>query len=121
LTLDWLKGWIDKGLAWIDTQDFPAPLVDSRKSQIESPNTLLVAKDGGCTEVTMAWLAGQVFYTLDGSDPRLSGGDLSPRRWSTNIPCNSRLEGNSVPVRAASMASGARREKSLSSSTFVRK
>lgn len=27
----------------------------------------------------MAWLVGQVFYTLDGSDPRLSPGVISPK------------------------------------------
>lgn len=77
--IGWLKDWIEKRLAWIDTQDFPPPLVHTRATEVQSTNTLLVAKNAGCSEVTMAWLVGQVFYTLDGSDPRLSGGAVSPK------------------------------------------
>jgi hypothetical protein len=38
------------------------------------------------TEITMAWLVGQVFYTVDGSDPRLSGGAVSPKALEYKQP-----------------------------------
>jgi hypothetical protein len=68
----WLKGWIGGRLAWIETQDFPAPIVHARSL---SNNEV----QEGQTEITFGWLVGQVFYTVDGSDPRLCGGSVSAK------------------------------------------
>jgi hypothetical protein len=76
--LDWLKSWIAGRLAWIDTQDFPGPLIHSQGTKTQSGEP--------CANISMAWLVGQVFYTLDGSDPRLSGGAVSPKALEYKQP-----------------------------------
>jgi spore coat protein CotH len=40
--VDWLKNWIGKRLAWIDTQDFPAPVVHTRAMDTKSPRSHLI-------------------------------------------------------------------------------
>jgi hypothetical protein len=63
----WLKEWIAGRLAWIDCQGFPAPV----SHVIREP-------DQPASKVSLAWLAGRLFYTTNGNDPRLSGGGVSP-------------------------------------------
>jgi CotH kinase protein/Chitobiase/beta-hexosaminidase C-terminal domain len=65
--VNWMKKWIRERVAWIDTQ-FVTPPTLSRTDQAESAGQKL----------TLEARAGQVYYTLDGSDPRLAGGDVSP-------------------------------------------
>lgn len=67
----WMKQWIQKRLAWIDSQ-FPAPPV---VTQADGNTTLRAA-------------SGKVYFTLDGSDPRSPGGGVSPKAqvYSAPIP-----------------------------------
>jgi hypothetical protein len=65
--VNWLKQWITGRLAWIDSQGFPAPM----SHVIREP-------DQPASKVSLAWLAGRLFYATNGNDPRLSGGGVSP-------------------------------------------
>jgi hypothetical protein len=69
----WMKQWIQKRLAWIDGQFLAPPAL----SQAEGGITLRAA-------------SGKIYYTLDGSDPRLPGGGVSPKAktYSAPIPQN---------------------------------
>lgn len=58
----WMKQWIQKRLDWIDRQ-FPATPVISEAQGM----------------VTLKAAAGKVYFTRDGSDPRLPGGGVSPK------------------------------------------
>ncbi len=60
-----LKKFITGRYAWIDSQFLHAPDF---------------SRNGGRTDVplSMSALAGTIYYTTDGSDPRLPGGELSP-------------------------------------------
>src|SRR5262249_44893006 len=60
--VNWMKQWIRRRIAWIDSQ-FPAPPVFSRARASAGGGTLTIRASGG-----------KVYYTLDGTDPRLSGG-----------------------------------------------
>ena len=72
--IKWMKQWIQKRLAWIDSQFITPPA--------------LAHADGG---VALRAPSGKIYYTLDGSDPRLPGGGVSPRAktYSAPIPLNS--------------------------------
>ena len=59
----WMKNWIQERVAWIDTQFLSPPALKPADNKL-----------GLETE------AGEIYYTLDGSDPRLPGGDVSPHR-----------------------------------------
>lgn len=63
----WSRQWLVDRLAWFDAQ-FPAPPVFSQQ--------------GGSVPIgynlTISAAAGVIYYTVDGSDPRLPGGALSP-------------------------------------------
>jgi len=69
----WMKQWIQRRLAWID-------------SQFIAPPTLTQAEGG----ITLRAASGKIYYTLDGSDPRLPGGGVSPKAkpYSSPIPLN---------------------------------
>jgi len=102
---DWLKNWIKARLAWIDSQDFPKPNIQIslkrekveslsgeaaealKREKVESLNAE-ARQDGKnvqrstfnaqrSIEVTMNCQVGKIYYTLDGSDPRLPGGSIS--------------------------------------------
>jgi hypothetical protein len=64
--IQYLKTWITNRLAWIDSQ-FPPPPLPSR------PGGLLVTND----VITFSAPTGQIFFTVDGSDPRFTGGITS--------------------------------------------
>jgi hypothetical protein len=72
--IKWMKQWIQKRLAWIDAQFIAPPA--------------LTQTDGN---VTLRASSGKIYYTLDGSDPRLSGGGVSPKAktYSAPIPTGS--------------------------------
>jgi hypothetical protein len=61
-----VKQWLATRASWIDSQFVPPPLIP-RGGEI-TPGF----------ELTMAAPAGTIHYTLDGSDPRLRGGGISP-------------------------------------------
>ncbi|PYK02366.1 MAG: hypothetical protein DME23_01735 [Verrucomicrobia bacterium] len=66
--INWMKQWIAGRLAWIDTNYTPAPVF---------------SHDGGLIPVgfalSMSAPKGVIYCTLDGTDPRLPGGGISPR------------------------------------------
>ncbi len=61
--VNWMKGWISNRVAWIDRQ-------------FVAPPTFSAGPDG---KLTLASDAGKIYFTVDGSDPRLSGGEVSPK------------------------------------------
>jgi hypothetical protein len=62
-----VKQWLATRASWIDSQ-FTAPPVLSSSSRLITPGF----------EVTISAPSGTIYYTLDGSDPRLRGGAISP-------------------------------------------
>ncbi len=72
--IDWMKQWLESRLVWIDGQ-FSAPPVFSR--------------DGGQVSngfnLTIDSPTGTIYYTLDDSDPRLTGGAVSPAALNYTI------------------------------------
>jgi hypothetical protein len=63
-----LKDWLNNRIAWIDSQWLKAPTV-SVAAEVVAPGT----------NVTFSAPVGSiVYYTLDGTDPRLRGGGVSP-------------------------------------------
>jgi hypothetical protein len=66
--VDRFKTWVERRAAWIDSQWIPSP-VPSHPGGVILPG-LEVTLSGGETNT--------IFYTLDGSDPRLPGGAVSP-------------------------------------------
>lgn len=63
----WMKQWITGRLAWIDSQGFPAPKVE-----------LAEGRPAGPVKLTLSAETGRVYYTLNGTDPRLRGGVRNP-------------------------------------------
>ena len=72
--VNWMKIWIKDRIAWIDRQ-YPAVPKLSEKSGAVAAGTKL--KLNG---------AGEIFYTLDGSDPRASGGANSKQAQKYGAP-----------------------------------
>ncbi len=62
-----LKSWLSSRVSWIDSQWLDPP----------TPSTTFPAVSPG-TKVTLSTSAGQVYYTLDGSDPRGENGAIRP-------------------------------------------
>jgi CotH kinase protein/Chitobiase/beta-hexosaminidase C-terminal domain/Lamin Tail Domain len=71
--IDFMKDWLGERMLWIDSQ-LPNPATFS-------PNPGAVAAG---TPVTLTASGGTIYYTTDGSDPRLAGGSVSPA--ATAIP-----------------------------------
>jgi hypothetical protein len=71
----WMKQWLTDRLTWIDGQ-FPAPPEFSHAGG-QVPAGLNVA-------ITAS--AGVIYYTLDGSDPRVPGGGVSPNAVAYSGP-----------------------------------
>ena len=65
LEVNQMRNWIRDRLSWIDSQEFPRPVVQI--SRLDGSKAY---------RVSMACLTGRVFYTIDGSDPRARGGML---------------------------------------------
>ncbi|MCH2065499.1 MAG: CotH kinase family protein [Roseibacillus sp.] len=63
--VDWMKGWLTARLAWIDDQSDNPPVFSRNGGIIPGGTRLTITNpnSGG----------GQIFYTTDGSDPRLPG------------------------------------------------
>jgi hypothetical protein len=73
--ITWMKQWIKKRLDWIDQQFPGAPAFSLKSGQV----------DRGA-KLELRALAGQVYYTLDGSDPRASGGAVSASAVNYRAP-----------------------------------
>jgi hypothetical protein len=76
----WMKNWIARRLAWIDRQFVAGPTVTG------PPAT---------SQLTLGASEGQVYFTLDGTDPRQAGGGVSPKAQvfssPVKLPARSRL------------------------------
>lgn len=64
--VNWMKNWIKNRGAWIDRQYPTAPKLSHKGGTVRAG-----------TEVTLNASSGDIYYTLDGSDPRRSGGGVS--------------------------------------------
>jgi hypothetical protein len=79
----WMKEWIAKRLEWIDRQ-FVQPATAA-------------AQVGG--KVVLSAPLGKVLYTLDGADPRESGGGISARAQTYEMPVSITTPGSVVFAR----------------------
>jgi len=79
----WLKHWIEGRLAWIDSQGFPAPKAVATTNSENNSIAISLSGEGGT-----------IFYTLDGSDPRLSGGRISKKASAYKAPFRPPHESN---------------------------
>jgi hypothetical protein len=79
----YLKDWIEGRLAWIDSEDFPKPTLT-----VAPKENVLLSTVGlpGTQELRMTCAVGSILYTTDGSDPRLRGGDVSPKAKEYKTP-----------------------------------
>jgi hypothetical protein len=73
--VNWMKQWIRKRIAWIDSQ-FLNPPVFTRTG----------GASAGAATLTIRASSGKAYYTLDGTDPRLPGGAISPKARLYNAP-----------------------------------
>lgn len=64
--VNWMKIWIKDRIAWIDRQYPDAPKLSATPGPVASG-----------TKLTLKANSGDIYYTLDGSDPRASGGGKS--------------------------------------------
>ncbi|MGJ8695756.1 MAG: CotH kinase family protein [Verrucomicrobiaceae bacterium] len=69
--IDFVKTWTSERMAWIDSQMTAPPIV--------SPQGGFVSAG---TNATIDGSAGTIYYTTDGSDPRLAGGSINPQARS---------------------------------------
>src|SRR5690606_4681961 len=69
--LAWMKDWLSSRVDWIDSTFIRPPVFD-RASGLVDPGT----------EVHIVASQGTVWYTTDGTDPRLPGSDVSPSAQS---------------------------------------
>ena len=73
--IDWMKQWLASRLAWMDGQ-FPAPpAFNHAPGQVPTGFNL-----------TMTAAGGVIYYTLDGSDPRLPGGAIAAGAVAYAVP-----------------------------------
>jgi hypothetical protein len=91
--VDYLKKWIQDRLEWIDGQGFPAPTAE----WVTSTNAVVRLSSAGSEPakarrdpsklLRLSGAGGTIHYTLDGSDPRVRGGNVSPqaRRYQDPI------------------------------------
>jgi hypothetical protein len=81
--IGYMQDFIRKRLAWIDRQFVAAPSV------------VVSTAAGSSGLISLSVSAGKAYYTLDGTDPRMPGGDVSPSaRLATDsfkLPAGGRL------------------------------
>jgi hypothetical protein len=65
--VNWMKEWISKRLAWMDAQFVPAP-----KARRDEGGRVMLETVPGAGPV-----AREIYYTLDGTDPRAPGGAVA--------------------------------------------
>lgn len=70
--IKWMKQWIQRRLAWMDGQFLAAPSV--------------VGPIASGSPVTLRASSGKIYYTTDGTDPRLAGGAPSSKARSYSAP-----------------------------------
>jgi len=79
LEVQQMRDWIRDRLGWIDSQEFPKPIVHVREDHSTGKKTL-----------TMECSNGKLFFTTDGSDPRASGGGVSSKAIEYSKPIDAR-------------------------------
>ena len=67
--IKWMKQWIQKRMTWMDAQFVATPVVTEANGS-----------------VTFRAASGKVYYTQDGTDPRLPGGGVSTKALAYNSP-----------------------------------
>jgi hypothetical protein len=67
--IDWMKRWLTERMDFIDRQLVQPPTFDHDSGEVASGFQLTLKASEGAT----------IHYTLDGSDPRQSQGDISPK------------------------------------------
>ncbi len=87
-----LKQWLGQRLAWIDAQFPPAPQFSHTGGTVTKGFDLTITAPQGI-----------VFYTLDGNDPRASGGGVAPSAASYGDPI---VFNETTHVRARTLADG---------------
>jgi spore coat protein CotH len=68
----WMKQWIQRRMEWMDRQFPAAPVISEAQG-------VVTLKNG----------SGKIYYTLDGSDPRLPGGGVSRKAVAYSAPLKS--------------------------------
>ncbi|OHB68886.1 MAG: hypothetical protein A2V70_12790, partial [Planctomycetes bacterium RBG_13_63_9] len=69
--VDWMKDWIVPHVAWMDDQFLAAPQFSHEGGQVEAGLSVELIDPNSPEAV--------IYYTLDGSDPRLAGGGVAPQ------------------------------------------
>ena len=64
--VNWMKVWLKDRAAWLDKQYLVAPKLSEKAGAVASG-----------TGITLTGSSGDIYYTLDGSDPRAPGGTVS--------------------------------------------
>ncbi|MDX9818088.1 MAG: lamin tail domain-containing protein, partial [Desulfococcus multivorans] len=67
--VDWLKDWLQTRVKWIDSQ-IQRPLFNKEGGRVYSGFLLTISLPAGTS--------GQIYYTLDGTDPHMPGGAIRP-------------------------------------------
>lgn len=103
--VDYMKNWIIPRLDWMDDQSLRAgrvvyrpPVLSHDGGAISAP-IQLVLEPYRRTQLTNQYPAGEIYYTLDKSDPRLPGGEISsaavkysgPLTIQSSLTVNARL------------------------------
>jgi hypothetical protein len=93
--IDWMKGWLEERLTWMDTQigtEFAAaaPIFSQQGGEISAGDTL---------SMTSLGRSPIIYYTLDGSDPRLTTISL-PSNISTTLVAENSFKRVFVPTGA---------------------
>ncbi|HEX5177422.1 MAG TPA: Ig-like domain-containing protein, partial [Chthoniobacteraceae bacterium] len=79
-----MKNFVNARLAWIDDQNFVGtviyrpPVLSSNGGSVPSGTALTIAPHAGTPPGGRTYATGTLYYTLDGSDPRLHGGAVAP-------------------------------------------
>lgn len=65
--VEWMKQWLQARLNWMDEQLHPPPTFNQQGGVVPE-----------FFELAMTASSGSIYYTTDGTDPRLAGGDVRP-------------------------------------------
>ncbi len=89
----YMQDWIDTRLKWLDDQSVVeggkihrAPIFSHYGGATEAPLNLTIDRFKGGLFNSANYADGPIHYTLDGTDPRLPGGELNPAALVYNDP-----------------------------------
>lgn len=72
-----LAGWLQARVDWIDEQLIAAPALGTEPGNVSAGTSLILSSSQP---------GGDIYYTIDGSDPRLDGGGVSPNALLYTTP-----------------------------------